>query len=52
MSIEQGLYAQVVMLRRKYLKIAEANKNKNEAKFKLQGHSARSQRWFDLGFGF
>ena len=29
--------------------IAE-NRNKNEAKFKIQGQSARSQRWFDLGF--
>ena len=24
--------------------------NKNEAKFKFQGSSARSQRWFDLEF--
>ena len=35
--MEQGLYVQVVMLCRKYLKITEANKNKNEAKFKFQG---------------
>ena len=38
------------MLRRKYLKITEANKNKNEAKFKFQGQFARSQRWFDIDF--
>ena len=50
MAIEQGLYAQVVMLRRKYFKFIVANKNKNEAKFKFQGKSARSQRWFDLEF--
>ena len=50
MAMEQGLYAQVFMLRRKDLKFAEANKNKNEAKFKFQGRSARSQRWFDLDF--
>ena len=50
MATEQGLYAQVVMLRRKYLKFIAENNNKNEAKFKFQGHSARSQRWFDLDF--
>ena len=48
--MEQGLYAQVVKLRRKDLKFVAANKNKNEAKFKFQGQSARSQRWFDLDF--
>ena len=50
MSIEQGLYAQVIILRRKYLKIVAANKNKNEAIFKFQGQSIRSQRYFDLDF--
>ena len=50
MVIEQGLYAQVVMICRKYLKITEANKDKNEDKFKFQGQSARSQRWCDLDF--
>ena len=40
----------MVKLRRKDLKFIAANKNKNEAKFKFQGLSARSQRWFDLGF--
>ena len=48
MATEQGLYAQVVMLRRKDLKSTEANKNKNEAKFKFQGQSARSQRFLIL----
>ena len=38
------------MLFRKDLKTTEANKNKNEANFKFQGKSARSQRWFDLDF--
>ena len=50
MSTEQRLYSQVVMLHRNYLKITEANKNKNEAKFKFQGQSVRSQCWFDLDF--
>ena len=50
MVTEQGLYAQVIMLRRKYLKFVAADKNKNEAKFKFQGQSARSQRWFDNYF--
>ena len=48
MYMEQGLYAQVIMLRRKYLKFVTTDKNKNEAKFKFQGLSARSQLWFDL----
>ena len=38
------------MLRRKYLIFTDANKNKNEAKFKFHGQYARSQCWFDLGF--
>ena len=50
MATEQGLYAQVVKLRRKYLKLITENKNKNQVKFKFQGLSARSQRWFDLDF--
>ena len=48
--MERVLYAQVVMLRQKDLKITESNKNKNEAKFEFQGQSARSQRWFDIDF--
>ena len=50
MEMEQGLYAQVIMLRREDLKFVATYKNKNEAKFKLQGKSTRSQRWFDLHF--
>ena len=34
------------MLRRKDLIFNDGNRNKNEAKFKFQGQSARSQRWF------
>ena len=52
MTMEQGLYAQVVKLRQKDLKLIAANKNKNDAKFKFQGLSARSQRWFDLDLDF
>ena len=52
MSMEQGLYAQVIMLRQKHLKCFAADKNKNEAKFKFQGQSAISQRWFDLDFNW
>ena len=48
--MEQILYAQMVNLRQKDLKCIASNKNKNEAKFKFQGLSARSQRWFDLDF--
>ena len=48
MAMEQQLYAQVIMIRQKYLKFAATDRNKNEAKFKFQGQSARSQRWFDL----
>ena len=46
--MEQGLYAQVIMLRRKDLKFVATDKNKIEAKLKFQGQSARSQRLFDL----
>ena len=48
--MKQGLYAQVVKIRRKDLKFIAANKNKNEAKFKFQGQSERSQHWFHLDF--
>ena len=50
MATEQGCYAQVVMFRRNDLNITEANKNKNEDKFKFQGRSTRSQHWFDIDF--
>ena len=48
MATEQGSYAQVVKLCRKYLGFIATDKNKNNAKFKLRGQSAISQRWFDL----
>ena len=38
------------MLRQKDLKLIAANKNKNEAKFKFEGLSTRSQRWFHIYF--
>ena len=50
MAIKQGLYAHVVMISRKDFKCIAANKNKCESKSKFRGLSARSQRWFDLGF--
>ena len=50
MEMEQSLYSQVIRIRRKYLKFVATDKNKNEAKFKFRGQSARSQRWFDLDF--
>ena len=43
MEMEQGLYAEVVMLCWKDLKLIVANGNKNEAKSKFQCQSARSQ---------
>ena len=43
-------YEQVVLICRKYLKISEENKKKNDDKFKFQGQSIRSQRWFDIHF--
>ena len=46
--MEQSLYAQLIMFRRKDLKFDAADKNKNKSKFKFQGQSARSQLWFDL----
>ena len=48
--MEQILYAQVIMLRRKNLKFVETYNIKNGAKFKFQGQSTISQRWFDLDF--
>ena len=48
MAMEQSLYAQVVKLRHKDLKFFATDKNKNEAKFKFQVQSARSQLWFDF----
>ena len=42
----------MVKLRLNDLKLIAANKNKNEAKFKFQGLSEISQRWFDIEFDF
>ena len=50
MAMQQGLDAKVVKLRRNDLKSIAENKNKNDAKFKLQGQSVRSHPWFDLDF--
>ena len=48
--MEQGLYAQLIRIRREDLKFGATYKNKNEPKFKFKGQSARSQRWFDFDF--
>ena len=50
MSMEKGLYAQGIMLCQEDLKFVAADNNKNEAKFRFQGQSAISRRWFDIGF--
>ena len=50
--MEHVLYTQEVKLRQKYLKFVATDRNKNEAKFKFQGQSARSQRWFDIDFDY
>ena len=50
MAMEQGLYSQVIMLRQKDLNFFATDKIKNKAKFKFQGQSSRSQRWFYLDF--
>ena len=50
MAMKQGLYAQVVMLHQKDLIFTEANKNKNEVKFKFHSQYTRSQCWFDIDF--
>ena len=50
MTMEQVLYAQVIMLRRKDLKFVATDHIKNEAKFKFQDQSVRSQQWFDIDF--
>ena len=46
--MEQSLYAQFIMFRRKDLKFDAADKNKNGSKFKFQGQSGRPKLWFDL----
>ena len=50
MAMKQVLCAKVIMLRQKYLKLVATDDIKDEAKFKFQGKSARSQLWFYLDF--
>ena len=52
MAMEQVLYAHVIMIRREDLYLVATDRIKNEAKFKFQGQYTRSQRWFDLDFGW
>ena len=42
MAMEQGLYSQVIGIRRKGLKFVATDKSKIEAKFTFQGQSTRS----------
>ena len=45
MALDQGLYAQVVMIRRRYLGgITVKDKTKNN----FQGKSARTKDWFNI----
>ena len=46
MAMEQGLYEQVVMIRRNNLD--NKKEKENTKKYKFQGQSARSKRWLDL----
>ena len=46
MATEQGLYAQVVMIRRR--ESYDKNEKGNTKKYNFRGKSARSRRWFDL----
>ena len=46
MAMKQGLYAQVVVIRRKDLENKKEKENTN--KYNFQGQSAISRRWFDL----
>ena len=48
MAMEKGLYSQVIRIGRKDLKFGAIDNNKNEAKIKFRGKSARSQLWFDF----
>ena len=48
MEMEQGWYAQVIMVPQEDLKFVATDKFNNKGKFKFQGQSARSQQWFDL----
>ena len=42
----------MIILRQEDLKFVAIDEIKNEAKFKFQGQYTRSQRWFDLDFGW
>ena len=46
--MEQGLYAQVVMIFRK--ESEDKKEKENTKKYNFQGKSARSRRWFDLDY--
>ena len=46
MDTEQGLYAQVFMIRRKDLD--NEKEKENTKKYKFQGQSTTSIRWFDI----
>ena len=46
MATEKGLYAKVVMIRRK--DYDNKNEKKKTKKYNFQGKSTRSIRWFDL----
>ena len=46
MAMEQGLYAQVGMIRRR--ESYDKKAKENTKKYNFQGQSARSRRWFDL----
>ena len=48
MALEQGLYAQVVMIRRRESDNIKEKYKTN--KFNFQGQSARTKHWFDLDY--
>ena len=50
MAMRQGLYAKLIMLHQEDLKFVATDQIKNEAKFKFQGQSTKSQQCFDLDF--
>ena len=47
-AMKQGLYAQVVMIRQKYLDKKSKEKTK---KYNFRGESARSKHWFEIDHG-
>ena len=46
MDMENGLYAQVVMIRQR--ESDDKNQKLNTKKCNFQGQSARTKRWFDI----